>query len=53
MEDDKQIEDPDLGMNITSTMLAFDELYGDHIHQNSGSHIHGGIVDDSVWQCRW
>ena len=29
-----------------------DEAYGDHHHQNSGSHLHGGINDDAVWQLR-
>ena len=28
-------------------------VYGDHIHQNDGSHLSGGVVDDGVWQNRW
>ena len=27
-------------------------VYGDHIHQNDGTHLDGGVVDDKVWQAR-
>ena len=29
------------------------EVYGDHVYQNDGSHLDGGIADDAVWQERW
>ena len=25
------------------------EVYGDHVHQNDGAHLDGGIADDAVW----
>ena len=28
-------------------------VYGDTVHQNDGRHIHGGIVDDELWQALW
>ena len=28
-------------------------VYGDQIHQNDGTHLDGGVVDDKVWQTRW
>jgi hypothetical protein len=27
-----------------------DTVYGDHIHQNPGSHLDGGIANDTQWQ---
>ncbi|WP_288993061.1 hypothetical protein, partial [uncultured Marinobacter sp.] len=30
-----------------------DEVYGDHVHQNSGQHLDGGITDDAMWQSYW
>ena len=32
-----------------------DAVYGDHIHQNDGTHLSGGIdaTIDRVWQQRW
>jgi hypothetical protein len=30
-----------------------DALYGDHPHQNDGSHLRGGVADDAIWQRRW
>lgn len=29
------------------------DVYGDHVHQNDGTHLHGGITDDTVWQKHW
>ena len=29
------------------------EVYGDFPHQNDGSHLDGGVVDDALWQRRW
>ena len=28
----------------------FDRVFGDHIHLNDGSHLHGSIPDDQLWQ---
>jgi hypothetical protein len=28
-------------------------VYGDHIHQNPGTHLSGGIAEDALWQERW
>jgi hypothetical protein len=28
-------------------------VYGDHVHNNDGTHLDGGIVDDHRWQRRW
>ena len=30
-----------------------DLVYGDHVHQNDGTHLNGGIADDPVWQVYW
>ena len=29
-----------------------DGVYGDHVHQNDGTHLSGGIEDDKIWQDR-
>ena len=28
-------------------------VYGDFLHQNDGSHLDGGVVDDAIWQRCW
>ena len=38
------------GYTPTAIDDKFDLVYGDHIHQNDGTHIHGDIPDDSLWQ---
>ena len=35
------------------TKVLLDEVYGDHIHQNDGTHLTGGISDDPQWQEYW
>jgi hypothetical protein len=30
-----------------------DEVYGDHIHQNPGAHLTGGVAEDAIWQEHW
>ena len=30
-----------------------DKVYGDHIHQNPGTHLDGGVADDFLWQSYW
>ncbi len=34
----------------TEADLCLDLVYGDHVHQNSGEHLDGGIPDDALWQ---
>ena len=29
------------------------EVYGDHLEHNDGTHLHGGVVDDALWQRCW
>jgi hypothetical protein len=30
----------------TVSRATLDKVYGDHVHQNSGQHLDGGIVDE-------
>ena len=30
-----------------------DKVYGDHVHQNPGTHLRGDIPDDEMWQDYW
>ena len=41
------------GAKISGADLKLDEVYGDHVHQNSGQHLDGGITDDAMWQSYW
>jgi hypothetical protein len=38
------------GVISSGADLELDKVYGDHVHQNSGEHLDGGIIDDSKWQ---
>ena len=38
---------------LTEVDKIFDEVFGDHIHQNPGLHLDGGITDDATWQSYW
>ena len=38
---------------ITKADTLLDEIYGDHIHDNDGTHLNGGIANDSTWQSWW
>ena len=31
----------------------FDKVFGDHIHQNDGSHLNGGVSSDKWWKKQW
>ena len=33
--------------------LRLQEVYGDWVHANPGTHLDGGIRDDSAWQAWW
>ena len=37
---------------ISAAKLKLDTVYGDHVHENSVSHLHGGIGagEDTLWQ---
>ena len=38
---------------LTPVDKLLDEVYGDHIHQNDGRHLDGGVQDDGFWQNCW
>jgi hypothetical protein len=51
-EESKQNGDlPDYILTDADRMM--DGVYGDHIHQNDGSHLTGGVSDDIDWQGYW
>ena len=33
--------------------LRLREVYGDWVHGNLGTHLDGGVTDDSAWQAWW
>ena len=50
-----QERNKDLPFATTSAVnLKLDTVYGNHVHANSGSHLHGGIGarEDTLWQAR-
>ena len=49
---DKELVDlPDFFITDVDRMM--DGAFGDHVHQNDGTHLMGGIADDAVWQARF
>ena len=40
------------GYHITEADCCLDGIYGDHVHDNDGIHLDGGIEDDVTWQRR-
>jgi hypothetical protein len=42
---------PDYTMSDADRKL--DEVFGDHIHQNLGQHLCGGVADTLMWQNYW
>jgi hypothetical protein len=38
---------------LTAADVKMDEVYGDHVHMNDGTHLTGNIPDDPVWQDYW
>ena len=38
------------GYVLTPEDLRLREVYGDWVHRNSGTHLDGGVKDDSEWQ---
>jgi hypothetical protein len=41
------------GAIITNVDFWMDEVYGDHVHQNSGHYLDGDISNDTEWQNHW
>ena len=41
------------GYSLTEVDRLLDKVYGDHIHQNPGTHLDGGVADDFLWQSYW
>ncbi|KAI2506100.1 hypothetical protein MHU86_8331 [Fragilaria crotonensis] len=41
------------GYFVTAADRLLDSAYGDHVHDNAGTHLHGGFSDDALWQRRW
>jgi hypothetical protein len=41
------------GAKISGADLNLDEVCGDHVHQNSGQHLDGGITEDAIRQGYW
>jgi hypothetical protein len=50
---DDQEEGDIPGSSLTDADQMMDEVYGDHIHQNPGMYLIGGIANDGLWQERW
>jgi hypothetical protein len=47
-------ENGDIPGAVTSDAdQLMDKVYGDHVHQNPGTHLCGDIADDALWQERW
>jgi hypothetical protein len=42
---------PDIHLSDADRMM--DKVYGDHVHQNPGTHLRGDIPDDEMWQDYW
>ena len=41
-------------VTISAANLKLDSVYGNHVHENVGCHLHGGISagEDAMWQAR-
>ena len=48
-----QPEEEDGIPGLTYGERKLKEVYGDHLHQDDGTHLDGGIRDDAEWQARW
>ena len=49
---------PDVGADqpgyvVTAADRLLDTAIGDHVHENAGIHLDGGIATDALWQRRW
>jgi hypothetical protein len=50
--------EPDLhadrpGYVLTPADILLDNVFGDHVHANDGTHLSGGVNDDTTWQKYW
>ena len=54
-EDEMGEHDPPQTPPVAASSCAqkLERVYGEKIHQNDGTHLDGGVVDDKVWQARW
>ena len=41
------------GYTLTPEDLHLREVYGDRVHVNHGTHLDGGVREDSEWQAWW
>jgi hypothetical protein len=41
------------GNKLSDADRMLDTVYGDHVHQNAGQHLNGGVEDDQKWQDYW
>ena len=41
------------GVELSDADRMMDKVYGDHVHQNPGTHLRGDIPDDEMWQDYW
>lgn len=41
------------GYSLSDADRMLDKVFGDHVHQNDGKHLDGGILDDTQWQEWW
>ena len=49
----KGTEGDDPGYNPTPEDLRLQEVYGDWVHANPGTHLDGSISNDTAWQAWW
>jgi hypothetical protein len=38
---------------MTDADRKMEQVYGDYIHQNPGTHLNGEIANDAIWQECW
>ena len=53
----ERLEEQDIGdlpdIELSDADRMMDKVYGDHVHQNPGTHLRGDIPDDEMWQDYW
>jgi hypothetical protein len=50
-EDQEEGDTP--GSPTSDADRMINEVSRDHLHQNPGTHLNGGIADNALWQERW